>query len=337
LITNPDLEKYDKNGIHKVYDMWPELAKKFYSSNYDQLDFNGINHIIFVGMGGSGTLGDVISSILSKTNMHFCVVKGYHLPKTADSHTLVIASSVSGNTLETLTVLDTAKEIGCKTIAFSSGGKIEKYCKKNKLDYRKIPVLNSPRASFPTYLYSMLQVLAPVIPVKKSDILESIKSLEKTKKQISSSNLNNANPSIDLASWLTGIPLIYYPAGLQAAAVRFKNSLQENAKMHVFAEDIIEASHNGIVSWEIPSMVKPVLIRGYDDYVKTQELWEIVKEYFNKNKIDYKEVNSKSGNILSKIVNLVYVLDYASIYRAIMSKIDPTPVKSIDFIKNKLY
>lgn len=322
--------------MHKVYDRWPELAKEFFNMNYELADFKGIDHIIFVGMGGSGALGDTFSAILSKTDMHICVVKGYHLPLTADSDTLVIASSVSGNTLETLTVLDSAKKTGCKIIAFSSGGKMEKYCTKNLIQYRKIPLLNSPRASFPVYLYSMLNVLGPIISIKKSHVIESIISLEKTGKQIHSSNLTDNNPSVDIASWLSGIPLIYYPAGLQAAATRFKNSLQENAKVHAFAEDIIEACHNGIVSWEKTSNVKPILIRGRDDYIKTKELWKVIKEYFKINKIDYTEVNSIQGNIISKIMNLVYMLDYSSIYRAIMTRMDPTPVRSIDFIREKI-
>lgn len=322
--------------MYQVYDGWPEMARKFFRMKYDQVDFKGIDHIVFVGMGGSGTLGDTLSSILSKANVHICVVKGYHLPSTADSSTLVVASSVSGNTLETLTVLDKAKKAGSKIISFSSGGKMEQYCLKNKIQYRKIPILNSPRASYPVYLYSILNVLSSVIPIKKTDILESITFLEKTKKQISSSNLSTNNPSIDLASWITGMPVIYYPAGLQAPAIRFKNSLQENAKMHVLAEDIIETCHNGIVAWEKKSNMQPILIRGRDDYIKTKELWKAVVKYFEINGIDYKEVNSIRGNILSKIINLVYLLDYASIYLAVMNKIDPTPVKSIDFIKNRL-
>lgn len=332
-----NLKKYDKNGMHEVYDRWPTLAKEYFNMNYDSVNFKGIDHIIFVGMGGSGALGDTLSAILSKTDLHLCIVKGYHLPKTVDSNTLVVASSVSGNTLETLTVLHRAKKTGCKIIAFSSGGKMEKYCLRNRIEYRKIPILNSPRASFPVYLYSMLNILAPIMPIKKTDVVDSINHLEKTHKQISSSNLGKYNPSIDLAMWLSDIPLVYYPMGLQAAAIRFKNSLQENAKMHVFAEDIIEACHNGIVSWERHSNVKPILIQGKDDYVKTKELWKVIKEYFKLNKIDYKEIHSLEGNILTKIINLIYLLDYASIYRAVLTKVDPTPIKSIDFIKDKLY
>lgn len=322
--------------MYKVYDRWPELAKEFFNMKHDQVDFKGIDHIIFAGMGGSGAIGDILSSILSKTNMHICVVKGFHLPKTADTSTLVVASSVSGNTLETLTILDKAKKTNSKIVTFSSGGRIEEYCQKNKINYRKIPTLNSPRATFPIYLYSILNVLGPVIPIKKTDVIESITSLEKTQKKVSSSNLNNRNPSINLASWLSDTPVIYYPLGLQAAAIRFKNSLQENAKMHVFAEDIIEACHNGIVAWERLSKVRPILMQGRDDYIKTKELWKVVKEYFKINKIDYTEIHSVEGSILTKIMNLIYLLDYASIYRAIMTKVDPTPIKSIDFIKNKM-
>lgn len=329
------LNKYDKSGIHKIYDTWPNIAKEFYTKNYDEIEFRGIDQIIFTGMGGSGAIGDTLSAIVSKTNLHFSIVKGYHLPKTADSNTLVVATSASGNTLETLTVLDTAKKTGCKIIAFSSGGKMQQYCTKNKIDYVNVPIFNSPRASYPAYLYSILSVLGNLFPIKTNDVLESITLLQRTRNQIQSSSLDD-NHALDLAKWLSGIPMIYYPSGLQAAATRFKNSLQENAKLHAIAEDVIETCHNGIVSWEKPSQVKPILLQGKDDYIKTKELWKVIKEYFVKNKIDYKEVYSVNGSILSKIVNLVYLLDYATIYRAVMSKVDPTPVKSIDFIKSRL-
>ena len=123
---------------------------------------------------------------------------------------------------------------------------------------------------------------------------------------------------------------------MESAAIRFKNSLQENSKIHAIAEDILEASHNGIVAWERKSNVNPILIQGQDDHVKTKERWKIFKEYFKLNEIEFKEVHSVHGNILSKIINLIYLLDYTTIYRAVLSNIDPSPVKSIDFVKNKL-
>lgn len=334
LLDLKTLEKYDRSGMHRVYDRWPELAEEYYKRRYECVDFRGIDHIIFTGMGGSGAIGDALAAILSKKKIHLQVVKGYHLPNTVDSRTLVVATSASGTTRETLTILKGAKKAGCKIVAFSSGGKMQDYCDKNRIEFRQIPVLNSPRASFPVYLYSILNVLETMIPVRKSDVAESLRLLKRTQRQIRSSNLHN-NPSLLLSQWITGIPMIYYPMGLQAAAIRFKNSLQENAKTHAIAEDIIEACHNGIVSWERPSTVQPILIQGRDDYIKTKNLWEVVKDYFSVNRIRYMEVVSVQGNILSKIINLIYFLDYTTIYNAVTRKIDPTPIKSINFVKER--
>ena len=162
-----DLEKYDPSKIHKVYDHWPQLARNSYESDLEPINFADIDHIVFAGMGGSGAIGDMFSSILSKENIHVCVTKGYLLPKTVDSNTLVVTTSISGNTVETLTVLDSANKSKCNIIALSSGGRMEEYCKKNKIEYRKIPQTHSPRASFTNFLYSMLKVLDPILSLKK--------------------------------------------------------------------------------------------------------------------------------------------------------------------------
>jgi len=322
--------------MYAVYDRWPKIAKESYESELEPFDFKDIDHIVFAGMGGSGAIGDLFSATLSQTGIHVNVVKGYLLPKTVDDNTLVVAISISGNTAETMRLLEYAQKSNCKKIAFSSGGKMESYSEKNGIEYRKIPELHSPRASFSGYVYSILKVLNSVIPIQKNDILESLEQLEKTSQKINSNNLTETNPSLELAKWISGIPLIYYPFGLQAASIRFKNSMQENAKSHVIAEDVIEACHNGIVSWEKSSDVQPILLQGADDYVKTKERWKILKEYFEKNKIDYREVHSVKGGILSKLINLVYLLDCTTIYRAVMSEIDPSPIKSIDFVKSRL-
>jgi len=78
------------------------------------------------------------------------------------------------------------------------------------------------------------------------------------------------------------------------------------------------------------------MIQGTEDHVKTKERWKILRQYFDENKINYKDIFTVDGGILSKIVCMVYLLDYASIYYAIRMGIDPSPVKSIDFIKERL-
>jgi len=331
-----DLEKVDTKCMYKTYDNWPDIASKSYNKTYEKMDVKDIDHIVFAGMGGSGSIGDTISAILSKENIHVTIVKGYLLPKTVDSKTLVIITSVSGNTSEVLTILRDVKKTNAKVAGFSSGGLFEKYCKDNKIFFQKIPMIHSPRASYTSFLYTILNILEPVLPIQKTDIQDSIVALNKTKENIFSENLTNENKSLQLAEFVKDVICIYSPGGLKAAAIRYKNCLQENAKTHAIVEDIIESSHNGIVAWERNSVVKPVLIQGKDDHVKTTERVKILQEFFEKENIDYKIVNSIEGNILSKITSLTYLLDYSTIYTSVLNKIDPTPVNSIDFIKNRL-
>jgi glucose/mannose-6-phosphate isomerase len=335
LISFDTLEKNDRQKMFAIYDKWPELAQEAAIQNDKYVDFGSINHIVFAGMGGSGTIGDLFAAILSKTKIHVSVIKGYQLPKTITKNTLVITTSISGNTVETLTILDAANKLDCKLMAFSSGGKMKEYCKKKNISYKNVKYTHSPRASFVGFLYTMLHELEPIINVKKY-VDESIRNLKQLRENICSSNISKDNISLSLALWVKDIPIIYYPWGLQSAAIRFKNSLQENSKQHAIAEDVIEACHNGIVAWEKNSNVQPIIIHGEDDYYKTKERYIILKEYFSENKIEFKEIKTVKGNILSKLIYLIYLLDYTSIYLAVINQIDPSPVKSIDFIKKRL-
>ena len=331
-----DLEKNDSKKMYKTYDEWPEIAKNSFNKKFEKFDVADIDHIVFAGMGGSGSIGDVISAILSKENIHISNVKGYLLPKTVDTKTLVITTSVSGNTSETLSILKNLKETSAKSACFSSGGLMEEYCNNNNIFFQKIPMIHSPRASFPSFLYSILNILEPIIPLKQNDIHESIYALEKTRKNIFSGNLTMENESLNLAKFVKGAVCIYYPGGFQSVAIRYKNSLQENTKIHAMTEDVIESSHNGIVAWEKKSIIQPVLIQGKDDHFKTLERWKILEEFFENKEIDFKKIESLDGSILTKITNLIYLLDYSTIYSSVLNNIDPSPVSSIDFIKKKL-
>ena len=331
-----DLEKNDSKKMYKTYDEWPEIARNSFSKKFEKLDVTDIDHIVFAGMGGSGSIGDTISAILSKKDIHVSNIKGYLLPKTVDSKTLVIVTSVSGNTSESLSILENAKKTSAKIAGFSSGGKVESFCHKNNIFFQKIPMIHSPRASYTSFLYSVLNILELILPISQKDIHESFSSLSKTRDDISSQKLDDQNKALQLANFIKDVVCIIYPRGLQASAIRYKNSLQENTKIHAMVEDVIETCHNGIVSWEKKSNVSPVLLQGKNDHFRTIERWDILKEFFKSNGIEYHVINSVEGSILSKITNLIYLLDYSSIYASILNNTDPSPVDSIEFIKSKL-
>jgi len=336
LIDKISLKKVDSESMYKIYDIWPQIAKKSYFSELPQIEFGACNHIVFAGMGGSGAIGDIFSAILSKTSIHVTVVKGYHLPKTVTSNSVVVVTSISGNTIETISLLENAIKLNSKIIVFSDGGKLEEISKNKKIPYRKIKKYHSPRASFTSFLYGMLHVLKPIISINEKDVTESIKKLENISTKINSKEMSNENPAIKIAKWIRSMPVIYYPWGLEPVGIRFKNSLQENSKIQAVIEDVIESCHNGIVTWDKKNNFQPILIRGLDDFEKTKERWEILKKFFDKQKIEYLEILSEDGNILTKIICLIYLLDYASIYLSVKLETNPTPVHAIEFIKKNL-
>ena len=321
---------WDPEDMHDAYDRWPEAAEASYAGGTAEA-CGDIRHVVFAGMGGSGALGDFVGALMSGLDMHVSVVKGYNLPKTADAHTLAVCSSVSGNTAETLTVLKKASS-ACRTLSFSSGGAMEEYCALNGLPHRRVEAVHSPRASFVSFLYSMLAALGGLTGVSDTDVAESIRVMKRTRRMVTA---DRANPARELAEWLTGMPVVYYPWGFEAAATRFKNSLQENAKTHAVTEDVLEASHNGIVAWESATTARPVMIQGPDDNPRTKDRWRVFEEYFDSRAIPYRTVRAVNGHILTKLVNLVYVLDYTSMYLAGIRGVDPTPVRSIEFVKER--
>ena len=162
-------------------------------------------------------------------------------------------------------VKDLLLKSNAKFVTFSSGGKLQELSQKNHTLHYNISERHSPRASFLTFLYSIINVLEDVLPLKRVDVMESLQKLAEIKNEINFSNLNQKNNALELAKWISGIPLMYYPLGLHAAAVRFKNSMQENAKTHTIIENVVEASHNGIVAWEKSTKVQPIPV--VDPYI----------------------------------------------------------------------
>jgi len=329
------IQRNDPQGMQKLYDMWPEIAMESFEMTQDYIDFKNPNHVVFAGMGGSGLVNEVLISLYSKNQDQISKVNGFDIPEHLTSNDVFIATSVSGNTLETLTALDSARKIGCRIIAFSSGGKIEDYCKKYGLEHRMIPIFLSPRTSFTSFLYSMLRVLQPILPITEGDVRESLVELSSLKQKIYSLNLTETNLALNLADWFPKTPAIYYSKQLETSAVRLKNSFNENAKSHAIVNELLEACHNDIVCWELPTTSKPIMVRAKNDDKRIVETWEIMKEFFEEKKIDYKEIFSNNGKILSQLVGLIYLFDYSTIYYAIKCGINPSPIVSTEFFKNK--
>jgi len=311
-----------------TYDKWPEYARDSYK-NSEPLDLPS-DKIVFCGMGGSGIAFDIISSLIPDKDI--IINKGYFLPKNI-SNSLIIVNSASGNTIETITALKSVSKSKNKVIAFSSGGKIETYCKKNNITYRNYDLKSSPRASIPFSLYTILGTLSESFGIKKAPISNSIKALENSRKKL---NSKKNNPALDLAKFIKGYPVCYYSSEFFPVALRFRQDFQENCKKLAATEEVVESCHNSINSWENPSGLSPILLRGSNDHKLIKNRFEVWKEYFESRKIKYKEIIPTKGDLLSQFMALIYEMSTSTIYYAIEDGTDPTLLKAIDFVKARV-
>ena len=138
MLTKTEINKIDSHQMYQIYDSWHDLAKQSFENKLKKFEKKDIEHVVFAGMGGSGTVGDIISSVLSKTELHTTIVKGYRLPRDIDDNTLIVATSIMGNTDETLSIAKSSINSPAKFISFSSGGLLEKFSTNNNQEHYHI-------------------------------------------------------------------------------------------------------------------------------------------------------------------------------------------------------
>jgi glucose/mannose-6-phosphate isomerase len=345
MLTPDEIRSIDKSSICSAYDKWPDYCKDAFSGNIDidEKVFKNVSSIVFSGMGGSGTTGDIIADWMRlecKVPIH--VAKHYHIPAFVNEKTLFIALSVSGGTEETLTTLVEAASAGAKIIAVSQGGEMEQICKKKKLFHLKIQQRILPRVTLPEVLYSILNLLthSTFLDGLEDQIQDSILSMKQVGKNICQACEYEDNPAKRLANWMVGhVPAAYCSPLQRGVGIRFKNSINENAKVNAITADILEACHNELVSWSSNkknSVLKPILVRNKSDPEVISTRFDVFKEMLQRNGHEVYETPSHGSTALSSIVSSLYLLDYATIYLAILRKVDPTPIDAIFEFKDHM-
>ena len=348
MLTPDEIRSIDRSKICSAYDNWPAYCRDAFSRNID-LDerlFSNVSSIVFAGMGGSGTTGDIIADWMRlKCKVPIHVAKNYHIPAFVDDKTLFITMSVSGGTEETLTTLVEAASVGAKAIAVSQGGEMEQICKKKKLFHVKIEQRILPRVTLPEVLYSILNLLtrSSFLDGLRDQIQDSIQTMEQIGKKICQECEYEENPAKQLASWMLGhMPAAYCSPLQRGVGIRFKNSVNENAKVNAIVAEILDACHNELVSWGYKdkgkenSILKPILLRNRADPDEISTRFDVFKEMLQRNGHEVYETPLHGSTALSNIVSSQYLLDYATIYLAILRKVDPTPIDAVFEFKDHM-
>ena len=338
MLEQEEIRNLDSFSLYLSYDRWALYCREAYTMNVD-VDWNDVNKVVFTGMGGSATSGEIISYLFNEQkSLQIYVVRDYNLPHITDSKTLVIASSVSGNTEETLATLLDAINRNVKCIAVSSGGRMEELCRAKGVNHVKIKNLGVPRATLPCLLYTHMRIIRDLVNINDSLILDSINDLEWISRKIGSSTDLETNAAKQLAVWIgRGLPACLCSPLLRPVAKRFKDSMNENAKTCAIFDDILESSHNTIEAFSNrESTLRPILLPCTNDNGKIDQRFGIVEQYLSSQGYNPYRIPKIGSSLLSNMICTIYLLDYASIYLAILREIDPGSTLAIDYIKKGL-
>ena len=311
-----------------------------------RINYSKPQTIIVAGMGGSAIGGELVKDwTRDKIHVPIEVCRDYSLPVYANKKTLVFVVSYSGETEESLSVFLDAIKRNCMTFCISSGGKLLEFAEKLDLPYLRVPSgIPQPRAALPYLFISMLIILEKLGLVSdvNSEISETIKALAQVSSENSPETPLDDNSSKMLAAKINGTaPVIYGFEIYRAVAQRYKQQFNENSKIPAKSETLPELDHNEIVGWEaakkLAKCFSTIFIREKDEPEEMRQRIEATKELiFDKTAKRTLDVWSVGESMLTKMLYAIYIGDFTSVYLAILRGVDPTPVKTIALLKEKI-
>ena len=341
------MEKIDKDNMYgSIWDFPENIFEAIGIGESINLKnkYSDINKIIVAGMGGSAIGGDVVYSLVgNEIKIPYFVIRGYNLPAWVDSKTLVICSSYSGNTEETIEILEKAKFVQAKICAITTGGRLEQLCEKDNFDRVIIPSGLQPRAALAFSFIPILFVLLKLNIISNNFLewLMSSTNLIKQNREIYSKK-NGDNPIWALAKKIYDkIPIIYADSDrLNTVAVRLKGQICENSKILAYHNTFPEMNHNEIVGWEKNSELFKTyfIIWLFDEKIndRNKVRQQIVINMLDRLGLDQFKLEVTGNNFEERFLLLIHYGDWLSYWCAILHKTDPTPVKNINILKNKL-
>jgi glucose/mannose-6-phosphate isomerase len=295
-----------------------------------------IHHIVVLGVGGSGIGANFVASFVqNELSIPYLVVKGYEIPAYIGKNSLVICSSYSGNTEETLIGMQIAIDKGARVICVASGGKLIAEAKAQNLDYVELPNYGAPpRACLG---YSFVQQIAILVQLK----LVSAQRLEDVRKAAYLLTEEQASIKIkaDRAArtFVGKFPVLYACEQMEPVVVRLRQQLNENAKILCSHHSIPEMNHNELVGWrEQPIPFVVVFFRSAFDHPRNQIRVGINKEIISNFTQTILEINCKGDSFIEQSLYAVHIGDWISWEVSKLRQVDAVEVKVIDFLKGQL-
>jgi len=301
-----------------------------------------VRNITVAGMGGSAIGGDLAAALLAgELKVPMSVHRDYGLPAYVGRDSLVIASSYSGNTEESLSSFEEAQRRGARVLVLTTGGKIAELARAAKYPVITFSYPAQPRAALGYSLGLVLGALTRLGFVRdlSSDIDAALADVAKLEERVHEGA--RTNDAKKLAIELYGRIIFAYGGGvLGVMARRVKGQWNENAKNWGAFDVLPELNHNGVVGFPHPDIARDaltvLLLRSDRDNPRHKLRFDVTRELLDRANIPHKTLQFSGANMLSEVLQLTLFTDYVSFYVALLNGVDPSPVKSIDYLKERL-
>lgn len=340
-----------KSPVYESISLFPDQIKQAWDEMMKlklPKDFKKIKEMIVAGMGGSALGARMIDSLnFEVLEVPLEIVSGYHLPAYVDKDTLVIISSYSGNTEETISCFEEASKRKSKIFVITGGGELAKLAKN-----KKIPVYTfrdrynpskQPRLGLGYSITAEIALLSKLklIRADEAQISEAINYLEEIRPKLSVNSLLKENRAKKIAESLKNqIVVVVSSEHLNGAAHTFKNMFNESSKNFAVRFSLPELNHHLLEGLSFPKENKKVLkilfleSDFYDPEIKKRI--RVTKEVIEKNEISYDSLKLQGRTRLVQTYETIYIGSFVSYYLALLNETDPAEIPWVDYFKKKL-
>ncbi len=336
----------DLAGMAQHFLRAPSLARTAYEAGRGLVEKRpapALSHLVVAGMGGSAIGGDLLLDLsMGRCSVPIITHRNFSLPAFVGSGSGVVAVSYSGETAETLSAFREASARGAWRWVVATGGTLAELAGASDVSAVIVPGGLPPRAAVGPLFFSLVGLAEGLglLDSQADAVEEAVAVWEDLNSRYSPEANEEANPALALARVLIeGLPSIYGAAGLtEGVARRWKCQLNENSKMVAFAEVLPELTHNEVASYEVdPSHPGPprlvVLLEDEDDGPALARQRADLADWLHERGISVERAAGEGQARLARLTSLVLLGDWVSYYAAVLRGIDPTPIPSIEALK----
>lgn len=304
-----------------------------------------VRDVAICGMGGSAIAADlVIGAYRERLRVPVTVVRDYYLPGWIGENTLVVLSSYSGGTEETLTCASQALDRNSLCVAVTSGGKLGSHYADEGVPVIPVAPGLQPRAALLWMLIPLVVLFdrLEVLPSMTSDLEEARATVAAAVATLGPDVPEAGNPAKQLARSLqASVPLVWGAELTAPIATRWKGQFNENAKVPAYASTLPELDHNEIVGFSgmpapLSELAQLILLRDERQHRQVQRRFDLTKELIEPHVSRVLSITSEGQSALARSLDLVMLGDYVSLYLALLRAVDPGPVDVIERLKERL-